>query len=811
MEAPVPHPPRKGGQHRPGPPAPAGGRPVRADGGSALRFRSRGPMPVWLFLLVVAVGALLIAPSVPVELGGAGASASAVSIGQADISHSAGSKTETPSPVAAAALSAPMLPSASAPQPELSCPEVVDDWLAYYSTGILPPVVTGTDTPNCVPGPDDVGLSLLSNQTFSGSRPEVTIGLPTTASYDAGSLQAFWVGVAVSGVPCSLDAQSMLQIEFIPPTQSAGNGPASDWQVRAPVWDLVTPGSCDPQCQNASALFTIGGARFCEDDAVIYGSNSRRGAPDAYLLSGDAARIEIGGGNGAPLTVYLNDTVHVGQSASWQYPGQFLASGDPIEPYNANASSSNGWTFGGAVSVGWTSCPVLNASSQGVPCNSYGGDALASDSYPRLSNSSFWNPSAHAYNAPYSQFSTWSSSGACSGLLGVSACTNFVASGGEGAYPSLSIHASDGQAWVGYGSNASGLVAPIASAGSGFASNGASTGVDPSVITGVTANYTPTSILLSARATDPRGIARVLFGGLWCFDSSSLVPSFFELSGSEGIGPDNGPENGTFFASLPRGSNTTGGTFFYAIDVFDSLTGPGAPPFFGAMPIPSVGMLCGIPNGPAPTVLSATPLSNGYQVDWSYPGLDSEMVRNFSVLAQPAAGGPPVAVSVPNPLARTVDIALSAGVAYEISVAATVLDGATFGSAETDALATLPPFSLNATESAPSLWEPNAVENVSAIVLGGAPPYCLTVAWGDGTNSTACRPTSSIIVSHDYDRYCGLARLRVVANDSDGDSASAPPRFIDVRATPLGVAVTVRAATGSSTSTGRRRRPPPAP
>jgi PKD repeat protein len=646
-------------------------------------------------------------------------------------------------------------------------------------------------------GPDDVGLTLVSNASFSASRPEVGVTLPGPSNYDAGSLDAFWVGFAVSGVPCSLDAQSILRIEFLPPSVPGGSGPSSDWQVRAPVWDLVAPGSCDPQCQNSSALYEIGGSRFCEDDAVLRGANARDGSADALLIGGDTVRVELGGGGGSPLTVYLNDTTHAGQSSSWQYPGALLVSGDPLGPWSSVATASAGWTPGGLVDVGWTNCPVVNASLPGVPCNSYQGGSLSGVDYPRLSNSSFWNPSAHAFNAPYTLVETWSTSGACLGAPASTACTDFRSSGGEGAYPKLSLDASNGSAWIGYGANASALVSPIASSTSGFANGGAPTSIDPGLVTDLAANVTPTSITISARATDPRGIAYVELGALWCFNPASSVPSFFQIAASEGSGPSNGSQDGSFFATFPRGSNTTIGALSYVARVYDSYSAPGGPPVDGRTSIPGTGAVCGEPAGPTPSVLSATVVGAGYRVNWTFPAPSDELVRNYSVIARPTLGGPAMVLSVPGPDARSATITVLPGATYVLYVGATFLDGVTMRSTGADGLATLPPFGFTDAVSNLTLWEPNATESVQATLTGGVAPYCLIVVWGDGTNATdACGSSTTPIATHDYAGYFGVGRLWVSATDGAGDVANATAVLVDVRATPLGVAVTVLAGDG---------------
>jgi hypothetical protein len=684
-------------------------------------------------------------------------------------------------------------------RPSAPCPQVVSAWLALYDGAIVPPAVAGTDEPACVPGPDDAGLSLVSNSSadLSMDRAQLTIGLPNATSYDVGGFAGFFVSVAVTGVSCSMGGQSVLRIELAPPAQPNGAGAAAAWQVRAPIFDLVPAGSCDPQCQNSSSLVSFHGQAVCEDDAVIAGPNGRSGAPVAYLGSGDIVRLTLAGGGHGPLVVYLNDTTNPGQSTSWGYPASEMAGGAPVEPWPGPASAQSVWTFGGTLSAGWTSCPVVNASSDRAPCSSYQGPAEASTVFPELLNSSYFSPGSDGYTSPYSAFATWSSSGGCSGDPGVVECADFASDGGQGLYPTIGLVASGGRSFVAYGTPDD-LVRPLAGPASGYLGNGSASVVDPSFIDNLAANVSGTAISLSARATDPRGIDQVEFGALWCFTSGSNLPTWIQSYGAEELGAANGSSDGTWTIDLPRGSNTTDGTLFFDAVVLQSpALGPG-PTASGAQFMPGTPPGCTVQSPPAATVLGVTAIGSGYRVAWSFPTLDSLSARNFSLIARPQAGGPAQIVPVPDPSARVGTLSLPPpfGGTYTVYVGTTGIDSLSSRSSGTLGGPTLFPLGVVANLSGFQLDQPDAAETVTASIGGGAGPYCLTVAWGDSVVNTTCGPGPKLAATHVYAGYIGDALVQASVNDSAGESANAAAELVVVRATPLGVPVRVVAGDG---------------
>ncbi|MCI4347209.1 MAG: hypothetical protein L3J97_01150, partial [Thermoplasmata archaeon] len=192
------------------------------------------------------------------------------------------------------ALAAP-LPShpVTAPPPVAPCGNVPAEFALLYRTAPAPPAVRTENATGCVPGADEEGVSYASNQSRSASQFEVTVALPGGATDDARSMSAFFVQVSVSGVPCSLDGRSVLQIDLLPPGSPLGSSRGNIWTVVAPVWDLVPAGSCDPRCENTSVAFSIGGHGFCEDNALAGGVGSPGYGSNPLLSPGDTVRFTI--------------------------------------------------------------------------------------------------------------------------------------------------------------------------------------------------------------------------------------------------------------------------------------------------------------------------------------------------------------------------------------------------------------------------------------------------------------------------------------------------------------------------------------
>ncbi|HEV2231112.1 MAG TPA: hypothetical protein VGS18_02880, partial [Thermoplasmata archaeon] len=494
-------------------------------------------------------------------------------------------------------------------------------------------------------------MSLVSNESSSGDRFQVTVAMPGGFANDVRSLSAFWISLSVSGVPCSLDGRSVLRIDFLPPTNPLVFGPSASWQVKAPIWDLVPSGSCDPRCQNASALYVIEGAAFCEDDAVVSGIGAPGWSLNPSVQAGDVVKVAVVPGGASGLLVYLNDSTHPTSSTRWQYGSSQLVTGVAAEPFGPFANATTGWSFGGDLSVGYTNCPVGNGSAGAPPCTSYDAVSSSADAFPTLENATFYNASAFAYREAYPSAEVWSSSGGCSGQPNATGCADFTSQGGSGVYPPLSLDAHQGAVRIAYGTNASDRVGLLGGGPSEFAPDGSAVPGSPGTITHLAASYNNTTLTVSARATDPRGVGSVEFGGVWCF-SGTNPPSANAFTGTKGIGPWNGSEDANWSITLPRGTNTTSGTFYYWAREFGPAAAPSGPPTFGRLAI-SGSTPCGAPvEGPA-SVAGATARSDGYRVNWILGAALGPAVHNFSLIALGGGSAPNVVVPVADPTARS--------------------------------------------------------------------------------------------------------------------------------------------------------------
>ncbi|MCI4357891.1 MAG: PKD domain-containing protein [Thermoplasmata archaeon] len=680
-------------------------------------------------------------------------------------------------------------PRSPTPLMAVDCAALSSSWGILYGSGPAPPAVSGSNESGCVPGPDEEGVTLVSNQTGSASRFELSISLPSSASSSPSSLSEFWISLSVSGLPCSLDGQSVLRIDLAPPGSTLGA--PGGWALRAPVWGLDPAGSCDPRCENTTALYDLGGIPFCLDNTIVRGMGSS-GGPVPVFAPGDALRITVTNGSGMGLTVYANDTTRPVLSTIWSYPLGALLDGGRVEPFRSVAAPNSGWLFGGSLGFGWTNCPWVNAS--GAPsCDSYDGAAQASLSYPTVTNSTFWNASANSYRLRYSLYDPWSSSGACQGNANLTACHDYQGNGGMGVYPSIHVSALNGSTWVEYGTNTTQRVGPLSAQPAGFASDGSAPPNDPAILGALSLSSNATAIVLSARATDPRGIGYVEFTGLWCFaGGGSTAPTPLDLNGSKSAGSANGSQDAFWTAQFPRGNANTGGTFYYsAVEHYTALDA-GTSTVFAKASLPSGGLFCNPPLAPPVVPIRAVAISQGYQVEWSYPTQEDGYLRNYSIVATPT-GGPSVVVPIPvTPTASSLHngriTGLSTG-SYTLFVHSTQVNGV-LGPTAPGGLAgapTLAQLAVNLTATARELVQPTDSDTFNATALGGAGPYSFTFSFGNGTTLSLLSRPSGVSTLHRFPTYLGEARVELTVNDSVGDVAVVTPLYVDVRATPDGV------------------------
>ncbi len=673
----------------------------------------------------------------------------------------------------------------------IGCSPIEEAWSALYGTGPAPPAVAGSNEPGCVPGPDEEGVTITSPSAGAASQFEVSVTLPPVNESSPSTFSEFWISLAVRGLPCSVDGQSVLRLDLLPPDSPLGS--ANGWALDAPIWGLTPAGSCDPRCQNTSAIYDLGDTPFCLDNTLEAGMGAP-GGPVPIFAGGDSIRFTVTNGSGRGLTVYANDSTRPVLSTEWSYNNRSLFGGAIIEPFQSAGSPSSGWTFGGTVAFGWTNCPT-GTSSGLLSCDSYDGSVVGALAFPSVTNSTFWNASAHAYSNRYSLYDPWSSSGACSGDLNLTGCFDFSGNGGSGAYPTIGLAAGDGAAWIEYGTTNASVVGPVSTTSTPFDPNGSASSNDPARLTDLTASANSTAILLSARATDPRAVERVQFSALWCFTGgASTSPTPLIYNATRAAGAANGSQNAYWNYSFPRGNNATGGTLYYSATEYFAPGDPGTLPVFARSTIPSGGLVCSVPMAPPVVPIRASAIAEGYEVQWTYPSApQTAYLRNFSIVATPASGPAiiepvPVRPNEPSLLTDPI-VGLAPGTNYSVTVHSTQVNGGpgpTVGSS-LPGPATLDALDVNATAALGALVEPAVSETFNATASGGAGPYSYDFELGNGTTLWVYRQAGGASIQANFTGFQGVLRMIVRVNDSVGDEATSAPVYVDVRATPQGV------------------------
>jgi PKD domain len=661
-----------------------------------------------------------------------------------------------------------------------SCAAELKAYTAYFGAALPADVARGIQTP-CQIGHDEPALSFVSNGSYSGSRLRFAIDLPSGGAGAGAALSAMWAGLWLAGVPCSYGGMSYLEVELLPPYSALTGAASANWSVTAPVWDLVPAGSCDPQCQNDTAFLTIGGLRYCEDDAAIDGVGASVPAGWTGFAPGDRLTVSIVGRTGGPTgtSVFVNDSTDPGASVGWTYGGTGTVTGAPLTPFfNASTLASTGWRAGGDAAIGWLDCPAPAAAEYASACNSYNGPAVAATGLPRLVSAAYWNASTLSYSTPFAWTATTSTSDACSGSA--APCADFDSYGGTGAYPFWSLHAFNGSAWWLLGGSSASEVTRWGGPSGQFAPGEAPVPLDPTTVFTVSNTTVGNSVSVSASVADPNGVAAVAVSAYFCFGSST--PSTTTAAATLTISPWDTVEDGNWTTTIATGSYT--GTLYYAVRA-ESSSGVWAAPVAGSAAITGV-TACTFSAPPAPgfAAANATPIAGGYSLTWNASGPG---VVGYAVDLN--ASGSPTVVSLPvgnvTHLVTPLDLA---AVPYDISVTAVAADGETATSAVVAAPAPLAP--LGATVSAPTagpLWAGAANLTVVVNATGGAAPFTYAVEFGDGTTATRTTSASSVPFLHGFAASVGAAWVRATVTDADGVAARSAPVAVPVWATPLGV------------------------
>ena len=722
---------------------------------------------------------------------------------------SAGSIPSLAAPVRATPSSSAPVPAAATHPAATDCAALAAGWAQFDAGHPAPDVAAALQSP-CAIGRDVPAGYLVSNVTGSGSHARLIVTLPPNGTTPASSFASFWVGLWLTGVPCSYGGLSYLTIDLLPP-YALGTSGVPHWTVEAPVWDLVPAGSCDPQCTNDSAFFTIAGRNYCEDDAMLTGVGALSATGAGDFAPGDILSIDlVGVSNRSAFGVYLNDTSAPSHDLAWNYsltslPGVTYGTETtpPIDSpvagralsaaYSVAGDADGGWTGGLDVGFGWQDCPVpAGGASFPSSCNSYNAAELGISGSPSLVSAYSWNASKPAgYRNEYPVLESRSSSGGCSGLPEVAACADFTSFGGSGSYPTLSVVAHAGRSAYTLGAAGADAVSTFGGTAREFPSNGSLSALEvPTIVSAVNVTVGAGSVTLTARVSDPNGVARVLATSFWCGAGGVRLPH--TAAAALVVGPYDTTLDGNWSVALPTASLT--GVFYYSVTA-DSNSGAVSAPFVANASVTGSGGSCGAAQPPtAPTNLSSFPIAGGYTVNWTENA--SQGVTAYQVLATPVGGGATVAFPFGNVSVGRVT-GLTGNASYHLEVAATNPGNRSSVSGSITGTPTYYPFAATTpVVNVSSFWVNQTSVKVTDNVTGGDKPYNFQISFGDGTNTTVWTTSGDASATHLYsDNFTGNARVFVRIVDILGDAVDAPVVYVPVQATPLAVPATIAGGT----------------
>ncbi len=681
------------------------------------------------------------------------------------------------------------------PSPGVSCGGLAGRFGELYEGPELPIALDPSEEGACLLGADEAGVGLLSEAPSSASRFSLSVQLPASGSPER-AIDGFGVSLEVSGVNCSVDGASYLTLDLVPPYGGRGPSASPDWSLWAPVWDLVAGGSCDPRCQNASALLTLPGSsrQFCEEEAVRSGVGLRS-STEGTFSPGDLLDLTFVGSPGGlgGLDVFVNDTTRPADSLSWSYDRADSVGDQLIEPLDAASTAGSGaWAEGPALSLVAYLCPSQSALPSA--CDSYDGPATESTGLPTVTALDSWNGSTGAYTDPYPTVEPFSTSGACSGASAAYPCEGFEDDGGTGYYPDLGL--------VGQGGVASlSIDAPPAATGTfgspaEYSASGAPGPAIPAVSLSSLSNVSSSSGLnVTARISSLAGLADGELTGYSCFSSST--PSVQSVPLVEDPGTENGSSDGNFSGSLSYSFASHGPLYYW-------LRGA-SPGGFLTAPVRGVadhaggGSTCLFPDPPAPDFSAAnvTAIGGGYRISlWD----NDSAVTNFTLEA--TRPGSPVVETTNVEGTGTVDWSFGGdGYGWDLTAVATDAAGRSSAAAgpvdASPALAT-----LSATLDGPNdtaYWSPSSTLWFNASVAGGVAPYQYRLSLGNGMVVNSTLSAASENVTHQYVDFVGVAIVSLEVTDAVGESAAAVPLAYTIFDGPTGLNQTLG---GGSTDVG---------
>ncbi|HXQ48435.1 MAG TPA: hypothetical protein VN842_01460, partial [Thermoplasmata archaeon] len=413
-------------------------------------------------------------------------------------------------------------PSASGRPAVSACLRPVSEFPALWRGPWPPPAVAPTLQSPCAWGADESSLGFLSNQSGSADRSSFTVLLPPSGTATGETLAALSFRIWASGMPCSLDGATQVEVQLIPPASPYGSSFSADWSVRAPAFDLVPPSSCDPTCSNDTAIFTIDGAAFCEDQIVRSAPGAPPTAPTGAFSPGDTLELTFVGSPGgtSPLAIYLNDTTRPSVDLAFVYGATSMLTGRPLVPLFSDANLSESvWGLSPGIAAVATLCPVPDSAISS--CLSYNESAMDATPSVSIESASFWNGTSGTYSSSYDAVATSSSTGACT--IGPIECSGFSGPSG-GFYPYWSLHNVSGNlAWQFGGSYPSELGAfDGPSAGEGIVPRWAPT----ITVANVAGSQGGGGVFVSGQVADPDGVARVIVNLDYCASPSTEAQGY---------------------------------------------------------------------------------------------------------------------------------------------------------------------------------------------------------------------------------------------------------------------------------------------
>ncbi|MCI4356863.1 MAG: PKD domain-containing protein [Thermoplasmata archaeon] len=629
----------------------------------------------------------------------------------------------------------------------------------------------------CGPGPDRAVVDLLSNASDSGARLRVGVMLPSGGTNPAAVLSSFWVGLWVTGAPCSIDGASYLSVTLYPPFSPAVTPASPDWVAQVPVVDLAPSGSCDPLCQNTSAQSTVDGVPTCEDNIVV-GGGWPASATVGRFAPGDQLSISLWGGVGdpSPLNIWANDTTTPTESAHWQYGSSSTTTGVGVGPrFAVSNTSDGGWATPFDAAFGMTACPEVTGPAS---CNTYDGPVQNLTALPVVTSASYWNSTSSAIES-YPWIATASSSGGCQGAPPLSTCPDASGFGGTGTYPTLAIvrYGAMGSAW-----RIGGLTGSLANYGGSareFAPNGSALLTEPASLTINATNGSAGMATVNVTVADPRGAAEVRIGTFWCSGSGT---AFTQLQAAT---PGTRAE-----VSFVLNLSATNGTLPFWVSEH-SAGSVWSPAIGGNLTMTGGTSSCTLPSPAAPWFgpSNATAVAGGYQLHWHE---NTSLVRGFVVVAHDVRTGANQTFHVGNVSSARI-LGLASTDIYSLNL--TAIGYAGTASRPTGSLAALPLVPLVVVAVAPSLilWHGSPPTTVNVSIRGGAAPYQLLVRLANGSSSNVTSPTNSTTVSLPLGSSVGFDDFRLSVQDANGVPASAPPVVVDVWAGPLAPIPTITA------------------